>query len=415
MTAQVLPHPAALLGGRYALLRELGSGGAATVYEAENVLVGKHVAVKVLDEKLANNLAVRARFLAEARAAAQLNHPNVVDIHDVGDERGGLYIVMELLRGETLAEVVSSRGALPVPYACELVLQVLTALGAAHERGIVHRDLKPENILVTHPRPDQPLVKVLDFGIAQGIAGCSAEPEGMLLGTPAYMAPEQALGRRVDHRADLYSTGAVLYELLCGEPPFRGRTQMEVLGAVLQNRYTRIASHAPHVPAELEALIDSLLQPSAHDRPADADAVAACLAPYAGVEASLEPLPIPLIRIDRHAMQFPSMLSLSAPRVHNDIGVAELSDPQFPPSSKLRLDAESWGLPAGTPLPVESEIRARRAPTTAPVSRTDSPGWAEVDDVLPTPTQASAGRTIALAALVGFGAGLVSMLLGGLL
>ena len=267
MSAQVVPHPSSLLGGKYALLRELGSGGVACVYEAENVLVGKRVAVKVLDEKLARNVTVRARFLAEARAAAQLNHPNVVDIHDVGDERGGLYIVMELLSGETLAQVLASRGALPVPYACELVLQVLTALDAAHARGIVHRDLKPENVLVTHPRPDQPLVKVLDFGIAQGIAGAAAEPEGRLMGTPAYMAPEQALGRRVDHRADLYSCGAVLYELLCGEPPFRGRTPMQILGSVLKNEYRPLCSCAPHVPIKLRQLVDELLQPSASTDP----------------------------------------------------------------------------------------------------------------------------------------------------
>ncbi len=415
MSAQIVPHPSSLLGGKYALLRELGSGGAACVYEAENVLVGKRVAVKVLDEKLARNVAVRARFLAEARAAAQLNHPNVVDIHDVGDERGGLYIVMELLSGETLAQVLASRGALPVPYACELVLQVLTALEAAHSRGIVHRDLKPENVLVTHPRPDQPLVKVLDFGIAQGIAGVASEPEGRLMGTPAYMAPEQALGRRVDHRADLYSCGALLYELLCGEPPFRGRTPMEILGSVLKNEYRSLSSCAPHVPVELRQLVDELLQPTALDRPETADAVASVLASHAGVERAAEAEPIPLVKSDRHVIGFPSELPDGDAPVQSDMGVAELSDPHIPKAPALNLDVASWGMPAGTALPLDSELRARRAPTHVPDGKKRAVVAVEEEPMEAPKKRRAAATSLAFAIASGFTAGLLSMWLGGLL
>jgi hypothetical protein len=166
-------------------------------------------------------------------------------------------------------------------------------------------------------------------------------------------------------------------------------------------------------------LIDALLQPSALDRPGNAGDVAAILAPFAGLEASLNPPPIPLVQSDRTTPQFPSVLSLTAPRVHNDLGIAELSDPHFPPSSKLRFDAESWGLPPGAPLPLDSEIRARRAPTTAPRSGHDdalSPvDLSEEPLVAPSaPSRSSTAFAVATAAAAGFSAGLLTMLAAGL-
>ncbi|MEZ4226626.1 MAG: serine/threonine-protein kinase [Polyangiaceae bacterium] len=408
MTAEVITHPAALLGGRYALGRLISAGGTARVYEAENIFVGKRVAVKLLNDSLARHVQVRRRFVAEARAAAQLNHPNVVDIHDVGDDHGGLYIVMELLQGETLGEIIAARGALPVPYACELVLQVLTALGAAHRQGIVHRDLKPENVMVTHPRPDQPLVKVLDFGIAQGIAGSTPDPEGVLIGTPAYMAPEQALGRRVDARADLYACGVLLYEVLAGQAPFHGKSAMQIMGAVLQGRYTPLSRLAPQLPAELTSLVAALLQPAVEDRPASASEVADVLSRYAGVELENEPEPIPLCN-SRPSLRFPSRLDDSAPILHQDLGIAELSDPQIPRSRSLALDAESWGLPAGTAMPLESEILARRADTSPPS------GGDRYEDSNTPPRSYAPRAPLWLAVVTGFAAGLVSMWAGGLL
>src|SRR6266850_6557327 len=195
------------ISGKYKLLRLLGEGAAGNVWEAENLLVGRHVAIKILHASVASRPDMQQRFLAEARLSAKLAHPNVVDVYDLGrTDEGTPYIVMELLDGETLEKMLARRHRLPAPVACELMMQVLGTLVAAHKLDIVHRDLKPANIMLVYPRPDQPLVKVLDFGVAQGIQAEGLAPEaGMLFGTPEYMAPEQAAGAKVDARCDVYA------------------------------------------------------------------------------------------------------------------------------------------------------------------------------------------------------------------
>ncbi|HEX7669938.1 MAG TPA: serine/threonine-protein kinase, partial [Polyangiaceae bacterium] len=226
-----------LLSGKYRLERKLGAGGAAEAWEAVNVLLERTVAVKILHAHLAKESRTRSRFLAEARASARIAHPNVVDVFDIGvTDDGSPFIVMELCNGETLSTIIDGRGAVGVSYAADVMAQVLAALDAAHELGIVHRDLKPENLMLLHPRPDQTLVKVLDFGLAQGIFGETGAPSdegGFIFGTPEYMPPEQARGEPVDARADLYSAGAILYEILTGTPPFQGNTPSETLARML--------------------------------------------------------------------------------------------------------------------------------------------------------------------------------------
>src|SRR6187402_1246312 len=220
-----------VLDGKYALLREIGSGASGKVYEAEHLVVGKFVAIKVMNREQFADPEQRVQFVSEARAAARIAHANVVDIHDLGLTPEGVpYLVMELLRGETLEDIIDSRGALPAQYACELMLQVLAALSAAHAQGFLHCDLKPANVMITHPRPDRPHVKVLDFGIARRMHeadGSSAKGSG---GTPMYMSPEQARGETVDARSDIYSASAMMYAMLTGRDPFEGKTA----GAVLQ-------------------------------------------------------------------------------------------------------------------------------------------------------------------------------------
>ena len=293
-----------ILGSKYRLVRALGDGAAGTVWEAENTRVGKLVALKVLHRELAQDPDIRARFLAEARAAARIAHKNVVDVFDLGEaEDGTPYMVMELLRGETLDGVIA-RGAVGPSYSCELVLQVLAALEAAHDLGIIHRDLKPANIMVVHPRPDVSLVKVLDFGIAKGVFADGAGPEefGQVFGTPEYMPPEQATGVPVDARSDLYSAGAVLYELLTGRVPFEGNDPMMVLAKVLTQPPPRPSTLAPGMPDDLEALIMSALAKDPDDRPSTARAMMAVIAPYCHVHRlpSIAPrqqseAPIPLV------------------------------------------------------------------------------------------------------------------------
>lgn len=251
-----------VLDEKYLLIRELGAGSAGSVYEAEHLVVGKRVAIKLLHKGLADDLDIRRRFVAEARAAARIAHANIVDIYDFGVSRDGTpYLVMELLDGEPLDVIVEERGAVSPAYACELMLQVLAGLGAAHAEGIVHRDLKPGNILVTHPQPHRPLVKILDFGIAQGLGDGppSVRRDGLLLGTPIYMAPEQALGRPVDHRADLYAAAVILYELLAGEPPFDGNDLNEVLTQVVTGTRRRLSRVNPALPGHLCRAVERML------------------------------------------------------------------------------------------------------------------------------------------------------------
>ncbi len=260
------------ISGKYRLLRLLGEGAAGNVWEAENLLVGRRVAIKILHPSVASRPDMQQRFLAEARLSARLAHPNVVDVFDLGrTDDGTPYIVMELLVGETLESMLARRHRLPATFACELMMQVLGTLVAAHALDIVHRDLKPANVMLVYPHPDQPLVKVLDFGVAQGIhaEGLAAEA-GMIFGTPEYMAPEQAAGGAVDARSDVYAAGAILYELLAGEPPITGESTAVVLTRVLTAQPVALHIVAPDVPRDLEAIIMSALAKRPADRPSSA-------------------------------------------------------------------------------------------------------------------------------------------------
>jgi serine/threonine protein kinase len=265
---------------KYLLLREIGSGSAGTVYEAEHLVVGKHVALKLLHTPSSTDEIMRERFVGEARAAAQIGHANVVDIYDLGvSNRGIPYLVMELLHGETLEQILARRGAIPPSEACEIMTQVLAGLGAAHSLGIVHRDLKPANVMVTYPRPDAPLVKVLDFGIAKGVLGGSAQDDEGLLGTPVYMAPEQALAGDVDERADVYAAGVMLYEMLAGTPPFSG-TAAEVVTKVVAGNWKDLSVVNPEVPRLLVLAIASAMTKNLAKRIPTANEFAGHLVPY---------------------------------------------------------------------------------------------------------------------------------------
>jgi serine/threonine protein kinase len=284
-----------LLDGKYRLVRRLGEGSAAEAWEAENVLLERTVAIKILHAHLATESATRARFLAEARAAARIAHPNVVDVFDIGvSSEGSPFIVMELCDGETLSTVIDGRGAMGVSYAADLMMQVLAALHAAHALGIVHRDLKPDNLIVVHPRPDQPTLKVLDFGIAQGVfgeTGALAEEGGFVFGTPEYMPPEQARGESVDARADLYAAGAILYELLTGVVPFAGSSATETLALMLTRAPTPPSRHVAGIPAGLDALVLSALAKAPARRPQSAAEFMELLEPFGTARRSSSLMP----------------------------------------------------------------------------------------------------------------------------
>ena len=220
------------LPGGHVVLELIDVGGMGRVYRAEQKMLGRTVAVKIIHPHLLGDETVEARFITEARAASQLNHPNSVGVIDFGKFEGRLYMVMEHIRGRDLATVAHEEGPLAIDRIVDVLTQTLAALEEAHHVGIIHRDLKPENVVLAPLRSGGDFVKVLDFGLAKVLQAAQSKritDPGMVCGTPEYMAPEQARGENIDHRADLYACGVLLYELLAGQLPFEGASPREVV------------------------------------------------------------------------------------------------------------------------------------------------------------------------------------------
>ena len=255
------------LGG-YRLVRRLGSGAMADVYLAEQESLGRQVAVKVLRPETLRHPSAVQRFSQEARAAAALVHGNIVQIHEVACIDGIYFLAEEYVAGPTLKAWLASRGPLDARQSLVVLAHVGSALARSAEQGVVHRDIKPENLLVT-PSGE---VKVADFGLARVLAtadGLDLTQDGMTLGTPLYMSPEQAEGKAVDSRSDLYSLGATVYHLLAGRPPFLGATSLAVALAHIKELPVPIAQVRPDVPVGLSNIIDRLLCKRPADRFAD--------------------------------------------------------------------------------------------------------------------------------------------------
>jgi serine/threonine-protein kinase len=258
----------------------------AVVDLARDVELDRFVALKRLAENLARDEDLRRRFLREARLAARLAHPNVVRVFDVGQDEGRPFMAMEYVEGETLAELVARGGPLPPSEVATLGVQVCAALSAAHAAGLVHRDVKPQNLLLG----TDGVLKLGDFGIAVAREGTQLTLAGTVLGTAGYLAPEQARGEQVTAAADIYAVGAVLYELLAGEPP-RTAVSLAELGAAHGSRSPDVARRVPSAPAELAAIVSVCLAFEPEDRPPSAAALARRLAPLAS-EAQTIPLAV---------------------------------------------------------------------------------------------------------------------------
>src|SRR4051812_34380746 len=240
--------PDTMIDGRYRAERRLGAGGMAEVWSAEDEVLGRRVAVKLMGGRFAEDPEFHERFRREAQAAAGLTHPNIVSIFDRSEWEGTPYIAMELVDGQTLKELVVERGPLPPEIAVGLTEQILRALGHAHRRGIVHRDVKPQNVILDA----EGQAKVADFGIAR--AGHSEMTEaGAMVGTVQSLSPEQAQGLPVDRRSDLYSAGIVLYELLTGHVPFDGEAPVSVALKQVSEHPVPPSQLRPGIPRALEA------------------------------------------------------------------------------------------------------------------------------------------------------------------
>jgi len=243
--------PDRILGGRYRLRRELARGGMATVWEAEDKVLTRRVAIKVLHPHLAGDDAFRTRFRREAVAAAKLAHPHIVTTYDTGRDADVAYIVMELVQGTTLARQLKDHGPLPVAKAVDVAMQVADALACAHAHGVVHRDVKPANILLR----EDGHVKVADFGIAKAGTGHDLTRTGVVMGTAKYLSPEQVSGSPADAGSDIYALGIVLYEMLAGTPPFIGDSDLSTAVARLTAAPGSLRDRRPEVPRSLEAVV----------------------------------------------------------------------------------------------------------------------------------------------------------------
>jgi serine/threonine-protein kinase len=271
------------IAGRYLIEEAIGEGGMATVYAARHRLVDRPCAVKVMNPTLAKNEVIRERFRREAKAAQKLAHPNIIEIFDQGETpEGSLYLVMEILEGQTVADLLEKQRSVPLDRTLSIGIQIARALARAHDLEVIHRDLKPENIFLAEGSGGFDRVKLLDFGIARSMQDTRLTGAGEVFGTPQYMAPERITSIDAGPSADLYALGVILYEMLCGSLPFDAADVTTYFIKHLKEMPPPPRQRDPSIPERVDALIMELLAKDAKDRPVDAHRVHADLLAIAG-------------------------------------------------------------------------------------------------------------------------------------
>jgi serine/threonine-protein kinase len=281
------PATGVVLSGRYRLTERIATGGMGTIWAAEDEVLSRKVAVKVLNEGLTSEPRFTERFRREARAAAQLTHPNIAGTFDYGEDDGRPYIVLELIDGETLADRLSRVGKLAPEEAARIAASVAQALAYAHGTGIVHRDVKPANVMIT----ERGEVKVMDFGIAASVVGASGlTATGAVMGTAKYLSPEQARGDKATPASDIYALGVVMYETLSGISPFERETAVATAMAHIREDPRPLREVAPEVPESLAGLVHRCLAKDPKDRPTDAAVFSSALL-TTSADATTEPIP----------------------------------------------------------------------------------------------------------------------------
>jgi serine/threonine-protein kinase len=253
--------------GRYEILDKLGEGAMCVVYRARDQSLGRVVALKMLSAELSGEEELLQRFQREAEAVGRLSHPNIVTVYDVGDAEGQLYMAMELLEGDDLRSLIERRLPIPLADRVRILQKICEGIAYAHSKGVVHRDIKPANILVT----SDGRVKLLDFGLARVATRSTITRQGVILGTPDYMAPEQAMGKGTDRRSDAFSAGAVFYEVLAGGKPFRSKTLHGVLYQIISEEPDALLTVNPDLPAQLASLVHGMLRKDPEKRYAALD------------------------------------------------------------------------------------------------------------------------------------------------
>jgi len=275
--------------GHYEVLDQLGRGGMGVVFRALDANLRREVALKVLPKEMAGDKVLVRRFIREARALARLRHPNLVQVYTVGEEAGQYYYAMELVDGKSLAEILKQRGPLSAQETADVLVQVLNGLGEVHKAGTLHRDVKPGNIMVDQSRR----VVLMDFGLAKSAQEKSLTTDDLIIGTPDYMSPEQARGQGLGPPSDLYSLGVVMFHMLAGRPPFRGRSSIQVLQKHLREPAPDLAEVVPGVDPAIAAIVARLLAKSPAERYPNTESVIAALAKACPVQNEKTALTLP--------------------------------------------------------------------------------------------------------------------------